>query len=119
MDKDTGEQMIVSAWHDGHGSYGLRVLEAEVSLNFRPEWETVSIYLPDEKEAALAPLTASFWEGSPELRSPRIKAFLIRNGMVPWEKQRPPYFELVPLGEGVFRLEWIVKPTGQPSLPLD
>jgi hypothetical protein len=111
--------MIVSAWHDGHGSYGLRVLEAEVSLNFRPEWETVSIYLPDEKEAALAPLTASFWAGSPELRSPRIKAFFMRNGMVPWERQRPPCFELVPLGEGVFRLEWIVKPRGQPNLPLD
>ena len=111
--------MIVSAWHDGHGSYGLRVLEATVSLYFRPEWETVSIYLPDMKEATVVPLTPSFWEGSPELRSSDIKSFFVRNDLVPWEKQRPPNFELVPLGEGVFRLEWIVKPRGQSSLPLE
>ncbi len=111
--------MIVSAWHDGHGSYGLRVLEATVSLYFRPEWETVRIYLPDMKEAAVVPLTPSFWEGSPELRSSDIKSFFVRNDLVPWEKQQPPNFELVPLGEGVFRLEWIVKPRGQSSLPLE
>lgn len=110
--------MIVSAWHDGHGSYGLRILEANVSLYFRPEWKTVSVYLPDAADPVVMPLTDSFWEGSPELRSSGIKAFFVRNGLAPWEKQQPPNFELVPLGEGVFRLEWIVKPRGQPSLPL-
>ena len=111
--------MIVSAWHDGHGSYGLRILEANVSLYFRPEWETVTVYLPDESEPVIMALTPSFWEGSPELRSPRIKSFFLRNGLVPWEKQHPPNLELIPLGEGVFRLEWIVKPRGQPALPLE
>lgn len=111
--------MIVSAWYDGHGSYGLRVLEADVSLYFRPEWSTVSIYLPHESEAAVVPLTPSFWQGSPELRSARIKAFFQRHDLAPWEKNRPPYFELIPLGEGVFRVDWIVKPRGQPTLPLD
>ena len=110
--------MIVSAWHDGHGSYGLRIQEGNVSLYFRPEWETVTVYLPDETEPAIIPLTPSFWEGSPELRSSRIKSFLARNAVIPWEKQLPPNFELVPLGEGVFRLEWIVPPRGQPALPL-
>jgi len=111
--------MIVSAWHDGHGQYGLRVLEADVSLYFRPEWPSVSIYLPEEREVAVVPLTASFWEGSPELRSPRIKSFLFRHEVAPWEKKQPPKFELVPLGEGVFRLAWIVRPRGQPALPLE
>jgi hypothetical protein len=110
--------MIVSAWHDGGGSYGLRILEANVSLYFRPEWETVAIYLPDETEPVVVPLTPSFWRGSPELRSSRIKAFFLRNGLIPWEKKQPPNLELVPLGEGVFRVEWIVPPTGQPILPL-
>ena len=110
--------MIVSGWYDGHSTYGLRVLEANVSLFFRPEWETVSVYFPGEKEAAVIPLTASFWEGSPELRSPRIKSFFTRHGLVPWEKKQPPNFELVPLGEGVFRLGWITPPRGQSSLPL-
>ena len=67
--------MIVSGWYDGHSTYGLRVLEGNVSLYFRPEWETVTVYLPDDKDPVILPLTASFWEGSPELRSPRIKSF--------------------------------------------
>lgn len=110
--------MIVSGWYDGHSTYGLRVLEADISLYFRPEWETVSVYLPEEGDPVVIPLTASFWEGSPELRSPRIKSFFRRHELTGWEKQQPPKFELVPLGEGVFRLEWIVPPRGQSTLPL-
>ena len=110
--------MIVSAWYDGHGSYGFRVLVADVSLYFRPEWPTVTVYLPDEPDPVQVALTASFWQGSPELRSQRIKNFFLRNDLAPWEKKRPPCFELIPLGEGVFRIEWIVRPRGQPSLPL-
>ncbi len=111
--------MIVSAWHVGHGSYGLRVLEAKVSLWFRPEWTNVTVQLPDETDPVTVPLTESFWRGSPELRSPRIKSFFARNDLIPWEKQQPPHFELIPLGEGAFRLEWIERPRGQSSLPLD
>jgi hypothetical protein len=110
--------MIVSAWYDGHSTYGLRILEEDVSLYFRPEWPTVSVYLPDESDPAEIPLTPSFWEGSPELRSPRIRVFLARNDLESWERNRPPRFELVPLGEGVFRLAWIVRPRGQPTLPM-
>ena len=110
--------MIVSGWYDGHSTFGLRVIEGNVSLYFRPEWENVTVYLPDESDPAIIPLTASFWEGSPELRSPRIKSFFVRYGLVPWEKKQPPNLELVPLGEGVFRLEWITPPRGQSTLPL-
>jgi hypothetical protein len=95
--------MIVSGWYDGHSTYGLRVLEADVSLYFRPEWDTVSVYLPDQKEPAIIP---------------RIKSFFVRYELSQWEKKQPPKFELVPLGEGVFRLEWITPPRGQSSLPL-
>ena len=52
--------MIVSGWYDGHSTYGLRVVEANVSLYFRPEWENVTVYLPDESDPAIIPLTASF-----------------------------------------------------------
>ncbi len=110
--------MIVAAWHDGHGSYGVRVLEADVSLYFRPEWKVVTVHLPDETDPVQISLTASFWQGSPELRSPRIKSFFTRHHLVPWPKQAPPHLELIPLGEGVFRLAWIERPRGQSSLPL-
>ena len=110
--------MIVSGWYDGHSTYGLRIFEGDVSLYFRPEWESVTVYLPDEKDPVIIPITASFWEGSPELRSPVIKDLFVRNRLAPWAKNQPPKLELVPMGEGVFRLEWITSPRGQSSLPL-
>ena len=98
--------MIVSGWHDGHGTYGLRVLDADVSLWFRPEWRWVTLHLPGDSviSAAAVGLTSSFWTGSPQIRSRRIKAFLERYDLIPWEKNRPPHFNLEPLGGGVFRL---------------
>ena len=110
--------MIVSGWYDGHSTYGRRILEGDVSLYFRPEWEQVTVYLPDVTDPVVVALTASFWEGSPELRSPAIKMFFARYGLAPWEKKQPPKLELVPLGEGVFRLDWIAPPRGQSALPL-
>ncbi len=110
--------MIVSAWHDGGGGYGLRVPEGEVSLFFRPEWESVTLHLPGEPDPVAIPLTSSFWSSAPELRSARIRRFFERHGVIPWQKSRPPHFELEPLGDGVFRLRWLDKISGQPSLPL-
>lgn len=111
--------MIVSAWYDGHSTYGVRILDREVSLWFRPEWETVEIRLPDGTEPAKIPLTESFWHGSPELRSPRIKEFFLRHKLDQWPKNKPPQFELEPLGNGSFRLKWLTRAEGQRTLPLD
>ncbi len=111
--------MIVSAWHDGHGGYGLRVPAGEVGLYFRPEWDSVTIHLPGEAQPAVVPITECFWKQSPELRSPRIKKFLARNGFVPWPHSEPPHFDLRPLGGGAFQLDWLKHPTGQLSLELD
>ena len=108
--------MLVSAWHDGHGSYGVRVVERSVSLWFRPEWRWVTVWLPNETAPAAVPLTESFWTGSPELRSARFKALFERHGFAPWPHQRPPHFELEPLGGGVFRLKWLERLPGQPTL---
>jgi len=110
--------MIVSAWHDGGGGYGLRVQEDTVSLYFRPEWSEVTLHLPGEKTPVQVALSESFWGTAPELRSSRIRSFFERNGVIPWPKHRPPHFELEPLGNGEFRLQWIEKIKGQASLPL-
>ena len=101
--------MIVSAWHDGHGSYGLRIVGGTTGLWFRPEWQWVTVYLPDESAPACIALTEGFWSGSPVLRSPRIRRFLVRNDLVAWPRNRPPHFELDPKGGGVFRLKWLEK----------
>jgi hypothetical protein len=111
--------MIVSAWHDGGSSFGLRVQEDNVSLYFRPEWIEVTLHLPGQIRPIRVPLTESFWSSAPELRSPGIRHFFERHGLVPWEKKRPPHFELEPLGGGSFRLHWLERFEGQFSLPLD
>jgi hypothetical protein len=111
--------MIVSAWYDGHSTYGVRVLAREVSLWFRPEWEEVTLHLPDRAEPVTVPLTESFWHGSPELRSPHIKTFFLRHDMAEWPRSRPPRFELESLGDGVFRLNWLHRLEGQRALPMD
>jgi len=111
--------MIVSAWTNGQGGYGLRVPEDNVSLYFRPEWVEVTLHLPGEAAPLVVPLSSSFWSSAPELRSNRIRAFFERHGLIPWQRNRPPHFELEPLGGGEFRLRWLEKIGGQPSLPLD
>lgn len=108
--------MLVSAWFDGHSTFGLRIAERDVGLWFRPEWRWVTVCLPGERRPAAIWLTASFWEGSPELRSPRIRTFLRRHGLDSWERSRPPHFDLTALGGGVFRLRWLERVPGQPKL---
>jgi hypothetical protein len=111
--------MIVSAWSDGHGTYGVRVLGREVSLWFRPEWDRVLLELPDRASPVEVPLTESFWRGSSELRSPHIREFFRRHDLLEWQRQQPPRFELEPLGGGSFRLKWLHRVEGQQALPLD
>lgn len=110
--------MIVSAWHDGSGGFGLRIPEDKLSLYFRPEWTEVTIRLPGEPDAVQINLTESFWSTAPELRSMRIRSFFERHGLVPWTKHRPPHFELEPLGDGEFQLRWLERVEGQQHLPL-
>ena len=111
--------MIVSAWYDGHSTYGVRIVGAEVSLWFRPEWDQVTLHLPDRTDPVKVALTESFWHGSPELRSPHIKEFFVRHNLVGWAKKQPPQFELEAVGNGVFRLNWLTKVEGQRALPMD
>jgi hypothetical protein len=111
--------MIVSAWYDGHSTYGVRVLAADVSLWFRPEWREVTLYLPDRSEPVSVALTESFWNKSPELRSPHLRNFFIRNDLSDWPHSRPPQFELEAMGEGRFRLKWLRRVEGQRALPLE
>lgn len=111
--------MLVSAWYDGHSTYGVRILGREVSLWFRPEWDHVWLELPDRPGAVEVPLTESFWHGSPELRSPHLRDFFRRHGLEVWPKHRPPQFELEPVGGGVFKLKWLRQLEGQRALPLD
>jgi hypothetical protein len=112
--------MIASGWSGGRGYvYGLRILGNGRWLYFRREWNSVTLIFPDHDEAVEVPITESFWERCPELRSPAIKEFFLRNGLVPWPKHHPPHFSLEALGGGVFRLAWLEHVPRQPSLLLE
>ena len=92
--------MLVSARWAGdpeHPSLGLRVL-GDGRLFFRPEWTEVTVELPDREDAVSVPITASFWSESPDLRSPDLEE---------WPSGHPPHFNLEPLGDGRFRLEFL------------
>jgi len=111
--------MIASAWRGGRGSvYGLRILGNGRWLYFRQEWSSVQLLFPDQETPVEIPITPSFWERCPELRSPHIKAFFVRNGLIPWPRDRPPHFSLEPLGGGLFRLQWLEHVPRQPTLGL-
>ena len=110
--------MIVSAFHDGHGTYGLRVLGAREGLWFRPEWSWVTVELPDDPRPACLSVGEGFWRETPVLRSARLREFFDRNGLLPWDRDRPPHFELVPLGAGMFSLKWLERVEAQPRLRL-
>lgn len=111
--------MIVAATRSGRGSvYGLRVRDEDRSIWFRPGWRWVTIWLPGEPWPVAVPVSESFWEESPELRSPRLRAFLERLGLEEWEAGHPPHFHLEPLGGGAFRLNWIEPVRTQPRLPI-
>ncbi len=96
----------------------MRVLGDGRSLYFREEWNSVLLYFPDSPKPATVRITPSFWRSCPELRSRAIRAFLRRNGLIPWPRDHPPHFELEPLGQGRFRLQWLEHRPVQPTLGL-
>ena len=111
--------MIVAAARSGRGSvYGFRVREEDRSIWFRPAWRWVTVWLPNEKWPSAVPISESFWDDCPELRSPRFRVFLERVGLDQWEAGRPPHFQLESLGGGAFRLGWIQRVRSQPRLPI-
>jgi len=98
--------------------FGLRILGRARWLYFRQEWAQVELYFPDEDAPHTVAITDSFWERTPVLRGPCIRRFFERNGLVPWEESRPPHFDLEPMGDGVFRLNWLEHVQRQPALQL-
>jgi hypothetical protein len=111
--------MIATACRSGRGYvFGLRILGKARWLYFRREWTQVELIFPDDPAPKLVTITDSFWERTPVLRGSCIRRFYERNGLVPWKKDRPPHFDLEPLGEGRFRLNWLEHVQRQPALRL-
>jgi len=101
--------ILVSAWTNGGGFYGLKVL-GEGRNAFESDWGTVVLDLPGLTKPVVATLSASFWKSCPEIRSTGIREFLDHHGILSWPPRCPPRFLLIPAGRARFALEFIKEP---------
>lgn len=99
--------MKATGWRGGPpnttgAGYGISISRNDRNKYFDPDWNTVTLDVGDER--IVVELSVSFWKNCTELRSKKIGEFMLANGLAPWRKRQPPVFELVPEGDGVFRL---------------
>ncbi len=94
--------MIVSAWTNGSGTYGLRIGKPNVREHFPKSRREVEIVI--EGRVCRYPLSDTFWTSCPEHRGGRISAWLKEKGLTSWPSGEPPSLKLEPLEEGRFRL---------------
>ena len=92
----------VTAWNDGNTTCGIRIGKPNRDQHFRREWTQIEIEL--NVQFHRLQLTAGFWNECPEFRSPIIRAWLGRHGMLKWPKGSPPTLDLQPPGGNRFRL---------------
>jgi hypothetical protein len=85
------------------GGVDIRVSHRYRDAHFDRAWGSVTVVADGRKIEV--PLSSSFWRRCSELRSREIGAFLLSHGLAPWPKGGPPRLELVPEGDGRFRLE--------------
>jgi len=101
--------MIVTGWNNGQpnnntgAGYGLRISKKDRSKYFRKSWNSVKIELEDG-EVVTVSLANSFWRNCTELRSSSIGKWMLEKGFAPWQKGKPPKFELIPIGEMEFKV---------------
>lgn len=98
--------MIVTAWHNGGGVYGIRVGRANRAKHFRPDWEAIGVRLGRGPFHRFG-LTDGFWNDCPEFRdagTPAIREWLTAQRLVPWAPGTPPQFVLINLGANQFWL---------------
>ena len=98
--------MRASAWMgSGGGQFGVYVGTVNRRNYFDPTWKQIEV----EIDGRLCPfaLTPGFWNHCTEFRDrgePVIRNWLQRHHTTDWERGSPPEFELLPLGDGKFRL---------------
>jgi hypothetical protein len=101
--------MIVSGWSNSTpnnrtgAGYGIRIKFCDRDRYFQRSWGSVDVVL-DDGEIARASLPEKFWTTCPELKSSVIGRWMLRQGVVPWVKGKPPRSNLEPIGDRRFRL---------------
>lgn len=106
--------MRVSAWSGGNNTYGIRIGKPNRDAYFSRDWTEIVLHL-DGREYRI-PLTDGFWKQCPEIRSPVIRDWFLKCGLLDeWPKGKPPTFEMVSLGRNNFCL--VSPPPPSPDSP--
>ena len=105
--------MIWTAWNNGEhfssgAGYGFKISIADRDAHFDRSWNTVTLELSTESGTLSVEANvdkASFWGPKcRELINKEIGRWLIERGHAPWEKGKPPRFEVVAAGHRRFVL---------------
>jgi hypothetical protein len=94
--------MRVSVWNNGGNVYGIDIGDPNRDRYFDRSWVEIEVEMDDEVNRF--ELSESFWEDCSEIRSPVIREWLRRYGLLTWPKGDRPKMELVPLEGNRFRL---------------
>jgi hypothetical protein len=97
--------MEASAWSNGGDTFGIRVGIRNRDLYFDRSWTEIVVEIDGQYHRF--DLKPSFWNKYPELRDSggtAIRNWLQQHFTLDWPNGEPPRFQLLPLGEGRFRL---------------
>ena len=98
--------MIVSAWKNDKGSFGLSISKQDRDLYIDRKWKTVILHL----DGHLSPVEAnidksSFWKKCPHFISTEIKDWLAKNNHISWEIRKPPKFTMSHIHSNEFKVQ--------------
>jgi hypothetical protein len=100
----TGHEFKAVAWRGAE--YGLKIKPSERDKYLNREWGSLKLYFAGEDRPVNVNIDKdSFWKKDRpccELISKQIGVWLIKTGLAPWPKGRPPRFKLVPLAPRAF-----------------
>lgn len=97
--------MVVTAWHNGKGTYGIRVGVGNRAAYFKSHWTEIEVEI--EGFWKLFQLSSGFWRQCPEFRDreqPIIREWLLKHHSLEWPQRHPPQAWLEPMGGRRFRL---------------
>jgi len=101
--------MKVSGWSNSTpnnrtgAGHGVRIHYDDRDRYFRRNRGSVEIEF-DDGEVIDVSLPETFWTTCPELKSSVIGRWMLKQGVIPWAKGKPPEFDLEPVGDRRFRL---------------
>ena len=100
-------KVIVTAWSNGSGSFGLKIGVGDRDKFFKREWKTVFLqFAGAQTEIEVNIDKPSFWSPTcRELIHHEIGRWFEMNGFVPWSRHKPPKLILEPISARHFRLQ--------------